>query len=159
MGLSVGENSQIQALDRTQPILPLRPDLPERQTHDYKRDGTTTLFAALNVLQGTVIGQCQPRHRHQEFLLFLDRIDESVEAGLDIHLVLDNYRTHKQPEVKKWLALNDRATTCTSHPPVHRGSIRSRAGLPKSRAREIRPGTFLQHSRPDQRDRRLHRHL
>ena len=76
--LSVDEKSQIQALDRTQPILPLRPELPERQTHDYQRHGTTTLFAALNVLEGTVIGQCQPRHRHQEFLLFLDRIEASV---------------------------------------------------------------------------------
>ena len=93
-----------QALDRTQPILPLRPGLPERQTHDYERHGTTTLFAALNVLEGTVIGECKPRHRHQEFLGFLDRIDQSVDAGLDIHLVLDNYGTHKHPDVKKWLA-------------------------------------------------------
>src|SRR4051794_3117367 len=102
--LSVDEKSQIQALDRTQPILPLRPGLPERQTHDYERHGTTTLFAALNVLEGTVIGECQSRHRHQEFLRFLGRIDQSVEAGLDIHLVLDNYGTHKHPTVKKWLA-------------------------------------------------------
>ena len=102
--LSVDEKSQIQALDRTQPILPLRPGLPERQTHDYERHGTTTLFAALNVLEGTVIGECKPRHRHQEFLGFLDRIDQSVDAGLDIHLVLDNYGTHKHPDVKKWLA-------------------------------------------------------
>ena len=102
--LSVDEKSQIQALDRTQPILPLRPGLPERQTHDYKRHGTTTLFAALNVLEGTVIGECQPRHRHQEFLRFLDRIDQCVDAGLDVHLVLDNYGTHKHPQVKKWLA-------------------------------------------------------
>jgi transposase len=102
--LSVDEKSQIQALDRTQPILPLRPGLPERQTHDYQRHGTTTLFAALNVLEGTVIGECQPRHRHQEFLRFLDRIDQSIDSGLQIHLVLDNYGTHKHPEVKKWLA-------------------------------------------------------
>jgi len=102
--LSVDEKSQIQALDRTQPILPLRPGLPERQTHDYQRHGTTTLFAALNVLEGTVIGQCQQRHRHQEFLQFLNRIERSVEAELDIHLVLDNYGTHKHPQVKKWLA-------------------------------------------------------
>jgi transposase len=101
--LSVDEKSQIQALDRTQPILPLRPGLPERRTHDYERHGTTTLFAALNVLEGTVIGECQTRHRHQEFLRFLDRIEESVESGLDIHLVLDNYGTHKHPDVKKWL--------------------------------------------------------
>src|SRR3954447_2750026 len=106
--LSVDEKSQIQALDRTQPILPLRPGLPERQTHDYQRHGTTTLFAALNVLQGTVIGQCQPRHRHQEFLNFLGRIDQSVDADLAIHLVLDNYGTHKHPEVKRWLAARPR---------------------------------------------------
>jgi transposase len=102
--LSVDEKSQIQALDRTQPILPLRSGLPERQTHDYKRHGTTTLFAALNILEGTVIGECQPRHRHQEFFRFLERIDQSVKASLDIHLVLDNYGTHKHPQVKKWLA-------------------------------------------------------
>src|SRR3989454_337617 len=106
--LSVDEKSQIQALDRTQPILPLRPGLPARQTHDYQRHGTTTLFAALNVLEGTVIGECQSRHRHQEFLRFLDRIDQSVNAKLEIHLVLDNYGTHKHPEVKKWLAARPR---------------------------------------------------
>jgi transposase len=102
--LSVDEKSQIQALDRTQPILALRPGLPARQTHDYERHGTTTLFAALNVLEGTIIADCQPRHRHQEFLRFLERIDASVAAGLEIHLVLDNYGTHKHPEVKKWLS-------------------------------------------------------
>ena len=106
--LSVDEKSQIQALDRTQPILPLRPGLPERQTHDYERHGTTTLFAALNVLEGTVITECHPRHRHQEFLRFLDRIDASAHAALDIHLVLDNYGTHKHPEVKTWLAKRPR---------------------------------------------------
>ena len=103
--LSVDEKSQIQALERTQPILPLRPGLPARQTHDYERHGTTTLFAALNVLEGTVIAACQPRHRHQEFLRFLNRIDESVDSGLPIHLVLDNYGTHKHPTVKKRLAV------------------------------------------------------
>jgi transposase len=101
--LSVDEKSQIQALDRTQPILALRPGLPARQTHDYERHGTTTLFAALNVLEGTIIADCQPRHRHQEFLRFLERIDGSVAAGLEVHLVLDNYGTHKHPAVKKWL--------------------------------------------------------
>ena len=108
--LSVDEKSQIQALDRTQPILPLRPGLPERQTHDYERHGTTTLFAALNVLEGTIIGECRPRHRHQEFLAFLHRIDQAVDPDLDIHLVLDNYGTHKHPEVKKWLAARPRYT-------------------------------------------------
>src|SRR5690349_6646797 len=106
--LSVDEKSQIQALDRTQPILPLRPGLPERQTHDYERHGTTTLFAALDVAVGKVIGQAQPRHRHQGFLRFLDRIDQSIEAGLEIHLILDNYGTHKHPEVTKWLAARPR---------------------------------------------------
>src|SRR5215468_9671832 len=106
--LSVDEKSQIQALDRSQPILPLRPGLPARQTHDYTRHGTTTLFAALNVLEGHVIAACQPRHRHQEFLRFLNRIDEAVDSRLQIHLVLDNYGTHKHPTVKKWLAVRPR---------------------------------------------------
>lgn len=101
--LSVDEKSQIQALDRTQPILPVRPGLPERQTHDYQRHGTT-LFAALNVLEGTVIAECQPRHRHQEFVRFLDRIDQSTDSVLEVHLVLDNYGTHKHPKVTRWLA-------------------------------------------------------
>ncbi len=108
MVLSVDEKSQIQALDRTQPILPLRPGLPARQTHDYERHGTTTLFAALNVLEGTVIAECHPRHRHQEFLRFLNRIDASVDCDLEIHLILDNYGTHKHPEVRKWLASRPR---------------------------------------------------
>lgn len=101
--LCVDEKSQIQALDRTQPILPLRSGIPERQTHDYKRHGTTTLFAALNMIDGKVIAECLPRHRHQEFLRFLRRIDRAVPADLDIHIVLDNYGTHTHPEVKKWL--------------------------------------------------------
>jgi transposase len=106
--LSVDEKSQIQALDRTQPILPLRPGLPQRQTHDYERHGTTTLFAALDVAVGKVIGQCQQRHRHQEFLRFLDKIDAATPAGLAVHLILDNYGTHKHPEVKKWFAAHPR---------------------------------------------------
>jgi transposase len=101
---SVDEKSQIQALDRTQPILPLREGLPERQTHDYRRYGTTTLFAALNVLDGTVIGHCSPRHRHQEFLKFLKKLDETVVNGQPLHMILDNYGTHKHPTVKAWLA-------------------------------------------------------
>lgn len=104
MVLSVDEKSQIQALDRTQPILPLRPGIPERQTHDYKRFGTTTLFAALNVLDGTVIGHCQARHRHQEFLRFLRRIDRCVPASQQVHLILDNYGTHNHPKIQQWLA-------------------------------------------------------
>ncbi len=102
--LSVDEKSQIQALDRTQPILPLRPSLPERQTHDYERHGTTTLFAALDVAAGKIIGQCQPRHRHQEFLRFLDKIDAAIPGSSSVHLILDNYGTHKHPDVKKWFA-------------------------------------------------------
>jgi transposase len=108
MVLSVDEKSQIQALDRTQPILPLRPGLPARQSHDYERHGTTTLFAALDVLEGTVIAECQPRHRHQEFLRFLKQIDASVDGDLEIHLILDNYGTHKHPEVRKWFASRPR---------------------------------------------------
>ncbi len=101
--LSVDEKSQIQALDRTAPILPMRSGIPERQTHDYWRNGTTTLFAALNVLDGSVIGKCLPRHRNEEFIGFLDHIDRNVPANLDIHLILDNYATHKHPNVKQWL--------------------------------------------------------
>ncbi len=106
--LSVDEKSQIQALDRTQPILPLRPGLPERQTHDYERHGTTTLFAALDVAVGKVTGQCQPRHRHQEFLLFLEKIDAATPVKTPIHLILDNYGTHKHPEVKSWFEKHPR---------------------------------------------------
>jgi transposase len=102
--LSVDEKSQIQALDRTQPILPLRPGLPERQTHDYERHGTTTLFAALDVAAGKIIGQCQPRHRHQEFLRFLETVDAAMKPGVTVHLILDNYGTHKHPDVKDWFA-------------------------------------------------------
>ena len=102
--LSVDEKSQIQALDRTQPILPLRPGVPERQTHDYERHGTTTLFAALDVAAGKIIGQCQPRHRHQEFLRFLETVDAAVEPTVPVHLILDNYSTHKHPAVKAWFA-------------------------------------------------------
>jgi transposase len=106
--LSVDEKSQIQALDRTQPILPLRPGLPERQTHDYERHGTTTLFAALDVAAGKVIGHCQPRHRHQEFIAFLDKVDRVTDRRLDVHLILDNYAAHKHPEVRKWIAAHPR---------------------------------------------------
>jgi transposase len=102
--LCVDEKSQIQALDRTAPILPLRPGIPERQTHDYIRHGTTTLFAALNVLDGTVIGSCAPRHRHTEFIAFLERIDRETPRRRELHLILDNYRTHKHKNVKQWLA-------------------------------------------------------
>jgi transposase len=106
--LCVDEKSQIQALDRTQPILPLRPGIPERQTHDYKRHGTTTLFAALNLLNGNIIAECLPRHRHQEFLRFLRRVDRTVAADLDVHIVLDNYGTHTHEAVRHWLEARPR---------------------------------------------------
>ena len=106
--LSVDEKSQIQALDRTQPILPLRPGLPERQTHDYERHGTTTLFAALDVTAGKIIGQCHARHRHQEFLRFMAKVDAETDPAVTVHLILDNYGTHKHPEVKKWFAAHAR---------------------------------------------------
>jgi len=99
----VDEKSQIQALDRTQPSLPLKNGRAGTITHDYKRNGTTTLFAALDVLKGSVIGQCHPRHRHQEFLKFLQKIDKSTGPHLDIHCIVDNYGTHKHPNVKTWL--------------------------------------------------------
>jgi len=101
--LCVDEKSQIQALDRTAPILPLRPGLPERQTHDYIRHGTTTLFAAFNILNGKVIGSCLPRHRGKEFIRFLNQLEKEVPPELDIHLILDNYSTHKSAEVQRWL--------------------------------------------------------
>src|SRR2546427_3886572 len=106
--LSVDEKSQIQALDRTQPVLPLRPGIPARQTHDYERHGTTTLFAALNILDGTVIGSCLPRHRHGEFLKFLERIDDSIPRRREIHLILDNYGTHTHAKVQQWFAEHPR---------------------------------------------------
>lgn len=106
--LCVDEKSQIQALDRTQPGLPLKKGRAATMTHDYKRNGTTTLFAALDVKSGLVIGECQPRHRAKEFIRFLKRIDRCVQKHLDVHLVLDNYGTHKTPEVKTWLAKHRR---------------------------------------------------
>lgn len=106
--LCVDEKSQIQALDRTAPILPLRPGHPEQRTHDYRRHGTTSLFAALDVATGTVIGECHRRHRSTEFLLFLKTIDAAVPAALDIHLILDNYGTHKTAQVRRWLAAHPR---------------------------------------------------
>lgn len=106
----VDEKSQIQALDRTQPGLPLKKGRCGTMTHDYKRHGTTTLFAALSLLDGTVIGDCLPRHRHQEFIRFLKTIDAATPPALDLHLIVDNYGTHKHPRVKRWLR---------RHPRVH----------------------------------------
>src|ERR687885_801017 len=108
--LSVDEKPQIQALDRTQPGLPVKPDRCATMTHDYERNGTTTLFAALNVLDGTVVGRCMQRHRHQEFLRFLNAVEAAVPAGKLIHTILDNYGTHKHPKVLAWLARHPRWT-------------------------------------------------
>lgn len=106
--LSCDEKSQIQALDRTQKSLPIYPGRLGTMTHDYKRNGTTTLFAAINVADGVVIADCMKRHRHQEWIKFLKRIDESTPPELDLHLIVDNYATHKHPKVKKWLARHPR---------------------------------------------------
>jgi transposase len=106
--LSVDEKSQIQALDRTQPGLPLKRGRCGTMSHDYVRHGTTTLFAALNVLEGKVIGKCMQRHRHQEFIRFLNAIEKAIPAGKVIHVVLDNYATHKHPKVREWLLRHPR---------------------------------------------------
>lgn len=108
--LSVDEKSQIQALDRSQPGLPMKKGRAGTMTHDYKRNGTTTLFAALNVLDGTVIGRNMQRHRHQEFIRFLNAIEREVPAGKTIHAILDNYATHKHPKVRAWLVRHPRWT-------------------------------------------------
>lgn len=101
--LCVDEKSQIQSLDRTAPVLPLRPGLPERQTHDYKRHSTTTLFAAFNILNGKVIGTCQARHRGKEFVRFLNQLEKELTPDVQVHLIMDNFCTHKSAEVQRWL--------------------------------------------------------
>jgi transposase len=108
--LSIDEKSQIQALDRTQPGLPMKKGRCATMTHDYKRNGTTTLFAALDILEGKVIGRCMQRHRHQEFIRFLNAIEREVPAAKAVHVVLDNYATHKHPKVTAWLARHQRFT-------------------------------------------------
>jgi transposase len=110
--LSIDEKSQVQALDRTQPLLPMEPWQVERKTHDYARHGTTSLFAALNTKTGEIIGRCHQRHRHQEFLRFLKHVDQTITKGpkTEVHLVMDNYATHKTPAVQRWL---------TRHPEYH----------------------------------------
>ena len=108
--LCVDEKSQIQALDRSHPVLPMMPGMPERRTHDYVRHGITSLFAAFNIADGTVIGELHRQHRATEFKKFLTTIDKTVPEGLDIHLVCDNYGTHKTPAIKAWLS---------RHPRVH----------------------------------------
>jgi putative transposase len=106
--LGVDEKSQIQALERTQPMLPMGLGYVEGVTHDYERHGTTTLFAALDIANGDVLTQCKRRHRHQEYLEFLKHVEENVPRKLDVHVIVDNYATHKHPAVKRWLALHDR---------------------------------------------------
>ena len=110
MVFCIDEKSQAQALERSQPILPLRPGIPEGQTHDYIRHGTTSLFAALNVLTGEVTGSCHNKHRHQEFLKFMNKLDKEIpeEEGVTIHIVMDNYGTHKVEKVKRWFAKRPR---------------------------------------------------
>ena len=109
--LCVDEKSQVQALDRTRPLLPLRRGVPERQTHDYIRHGTTSLFAALEVASGKVIGKCQRRHRSQEFLKFLEEVDRQLPARAAVHLVMDHYGTHKTPKVKRWFTRHPRVVS------------------------------------------------
>ena len=113
-------NSQIQALDRTQPILPMRPGLPERATHDYKRNGTSSLYAALNLASGKVIGPLHSRHRTIEFKKFLQTLDREVPPELDVHLMLDNATTHKTKVIQRWLLAHPRFS-CTSPRPARRG--------------------------------------
>jgi transposase len=114
--LCVDEKSQIQALDRTAPMLPMQPGLPERRTADYVRHGTTTLFAALEIATGTVTAACQPRHRHQEFLRFVKQVAKAY-PDRDLHLVMDNYAAHKRVEVRRWLKANPRVHMPSPQPP------------------------------------------
>ena len=132
--------SQIQALDRTQPGLPLKPGRAGTMTHDYKRHGTTTLFAALNILDGTVIGRNMQRHRHQEFVRFLNTIEAQVPVGKMVHAIVDNYAAHKHPRVRRWLARHPRWTfhfTPTSAP----GSTPLKASSPAHTPR-LKRGVF-----------------
>jgi hypothetical protein len=127
--LSIDEKSQIQALDRTQPGLPLTPGKCGTMTHDYKRNGVTTLFAALNVQDGTVLGRCMSQHRHQEFVRFLNAVERAMPAGKLIHGIADNYATHKHPKVRAWLQ-RTRAGYSTSRRLLRRGSTPSKASSP-----------------------------
>ena len=115
------EKTQIQALDRTAPILPLMPGTPQRRTHDYRRHGTTDLFAALDTASGKVITSMTPRHRAEEFRKFLNLIDKEIPQHLDVHIVLDNVSTHKTPAVKRWLVCATLASSSTSPPPTAPG--------------------------------------
>ena len=153
--LCVDEKSQIQALDRTQPGLPLKKGRGQTMTHDYKRNGTTTLFAALNTADGEVIGQCQQRHRHQEWLKFLRLIDQTMPPDKQIHLICDNYATHKHPKVQRWLARHPRFHmhfTPTSRPGSTWWSASSATSPRTAPARNLPRSRRTHH-----RHRRLHR--
>ena len=126
--LCMDEKSSVQALDRTQPSLPMKPGRAQTMTHDYKRNGTATLFAALDVLTGKVIGQCLPRHRHTEFVKFLGRIDREVPKELPAHPIRDNYATHKHEACGPG-STNIPGSSCTSPRPLRRGSTWSNAGF------------------------------
>ncbi len=121
--LSVDERSQVQTLARSQPAFPMMPGMPEKRTHDYFRHGTTTLFAALNTADGSVISSLHRKHRATEFLSFLSKIDSQVPEDLDVHLICDNYQTHKTPTIRNWLQAHPRfhASTCISPPPTPPG--------------------------------------
>ena len=155
--LCVDEKSQIQALDRTAPILPLRPGLPEKASHDYVRHGTTTLFAALEVATGKVVDACYDRHRHQEFLRFLKQVAKSYPRR-QLHVVVDNYATHKHPAVQAWLAKNKRVRL---HFTPTSGSWLNLVEVFFSiiTRQAIRRGTFISVHRPDRRHPPLHRRL
>ena len=162
--LCVDEKSQIQALDRTQPLLPMRPGLPERRSHDYERHGTTSLFAAFNAATGAVLGKCYSRHRSMEFKKFLEEIDHNVPADMSIHLVLDNYGTHKTalihnwlvkrprfhlhftPTSASWLNLIERWFGLITHNQIRRGSFRSTRELEEAIRRYLE--TYNQNPRP-----------
>ena len=142
--LCVDEKSQIQALDRTAPLLPLRPGIPERQTHDYKRHGTTTSFAALNILNGKVIGACLPRNRSCEFLKFLRQLESQMPADLQIHLIVDNASSHKSADVQRWLASKKRARFHFHFTPTSSSWLNQVERLfCRLTDRMIRRGTFL----------------
>jgi hypothetical protein len=127
--VSIDEKSQLQALDRTQPGLALKPGKCGTMTHDYKRNGTTTLFAALNILDGSVVGRCMPRHTHKEFIKFLNAVERAVRPGKIIHAIADNYATHKHPKVTDWLADHPRWSSISPRP-RHPGSTPSKASSP-----------------------------
>ena len=162
--LCADEKSSVQALDRTQASLPMVKGRGQTMTHDYKRHGTTTLFAALNVLTGMIISQCTPRHRHQEWLKFLKTIDRQVPKDLQIHLILDNYATHQHEDVRKWLDKHPGSTCTLPHivvvaqpgrtlvPGTDRQSVAARRLPLRARPRRLYPGI---HRRPQQRPQTL----